>query len=99
MYPMTLSSHCLQTEKAAYPFCHENNLRWGNVSWIQREEFALSASTRYATDVCAANETYTCTWSLAPPTQSAMAPFRRATPAKHLYKRSCHVGSIHGWRR
>jgi len=54
---MTLSSHCLQTENAAYPFCHENNLRWGNVSWIQREEFALRASTRLATEVWAAKET------------------------------------------
>ena len=29
----------------------------GNVSWIQREEFALRASTRLATEVWAAKET------------------------------------------
>ncbi len=58
---MTLSSHRRQTENAAYPFCHENGRSRGKVWWIQREEFALSASTRYATDVGAPNETYMCT--------------------------------------
>ena len=58
---MTLSSHRRQTENAAWPFCHENRRSWGNVWWIQREEFALSAFTRYATDLWAANETYMCT--------------------------------------
>ena len=57
IYEMTLASQRLQTEKAEYPFCHENKLRWGNVSWIQRDELALRASTRLATEVRADKET------------------------------------------
>jgi len=53
---MTLASQRLQTEKAEYAFC-QNKLRWGNVSWIQRDELALRASTRLATEVRADKET------------------------------------------
>ena len=53
---MTLASQRLQTEKAEYPFCHANSLSRGNVSWIQRDEFAFSASTRLAMEVWADRE-------------------------------------------
>src|SRR5256885_8450696 len=99
MYPTTRCSHRLQTEKAEYPPCHANSVRSENVSWIQRDELALSASTRFATERRDPSDTYKCTWSGAPPAQSKIAPLRRAIPAKHRYSASCHARSIHGWRR
>jgi len=57
MYLMTTPSQRRQTENAEYPFCHANSLSCGKVSWIQRDELALRASTRLATEMRADKET------------------------------------------
>src|SRR5713101_4226812 len=59
MYLITTPSQRRQTEKAEYPFCRANSLSCGNVSWIQRDELALRASTRLATEVWVGKETQT----------------------------------------
>src|SRR6266702_1771664 len=78
MYEMSLCSERLLTENAAYPFCHANSRRCGNVSWTQRHELAFRALTRLPRDSRGPSETYRCTWSRTPPAQINKAPPVRA---------------------